>query len=363
MRLSLSMIVRDAEDTLGRVLAGAATFCDELVVVDTGSVDGTRELAVQAGAQVLDFPWIDDFAAARQFSLDACTGDWVVWLDADDAITAEVAARIAAAKDELFTDDLDLVWAPYLYAFDPASGACTFSLPRERFVRRQAGLRWVGAVHEVIEVPGGRGVLREDFEIEHRPAVERDHTDRNLRIIRKAYDDGDRAPRTLFYLANELRDAGQWDESVARYDDFLSTTSTGWEAYWAWVHRGRCLRALGRDDDARDSYLAAVACDPTRAEAFTGLGRIHYDRAEWAAAVPFFAAAAALPLPGHGFVDVVDYRYGALDFLGVCLANSGRHAEAIEATRASLERGNPEAERLHANLHWSLDQLPRDPAD
>lgn len=64
-QLSLTMIVRDEESTLGRVLGQAATFCDEMVIVDTGSQDHTPEVAREAGARVLDFLWIDDFAAAR----------------------------------------------------------------------------------------------------------------------------------------------------------------------------------------------------------------------------------------------------------------------------------------------------------
>jgi tetratricopeptide (TPR) repeat protein len=87
------------------------------------------------------------------------------------------------------------------------------------------------------------------------------------------------------------------------------------------------------------------------------LGRAHYDRKEWTLAIPYYAAASACRRPADGFVQEADYTYAPWDFLGVCLANAGRHDEAIDAALKSLRAGNPERDRIKANLHWSLDQL------
>jgi glycosyltransferase involved in cell wall biosynthesis len=109
VKLSLAVIIRDEEETLARILGDSAEFCDELIVVDTGSVGNSRTVAQRSGAIVLDFRWLDDFAAARQQSFDACTGDWIIWLDADDSIPADVRARFVRAKNDLLTPDLDSV--------------------------------------------------------------------------------------------------------------------------------------------------------------------------------------------------------------------------------------------------------------
>lgn len=65
MSVSLCLVVRNEEEKLGACLQSAADLVAETIVVDTGSADGTRELAAKLGAQVFDFPWCDDFAAAR----------------------------------------------------------------------------------------------------------------------------------------------------------------------------------------------------------------------------------------------------------------------------------------------------------
>jgi len=76
--LTISLIVRNEEQTLGRCLDSVRGLADEIVVVDTGSTDGTREIAAAHGARVFDFPWCDDFAAARNESLRHATGQWVL---------------------------------------------------------------------------------------------------------------------------------------------------------------------------------------------------------------------------------------------------------------------------------------------
>lgn len=358
-RLSLTMIVKDEEATLGRVLGQAAQVCDELVVADTGSTDRTREVALDHGARLVAFPWVDDFGAARNASLDACTGDWVLWLDADDVLTPDVVAALATAKQTLLTDDLDVVTTPYRYHFSTETGECTFSLHRERLVRRVPGLRWVGPVHEVLSSPGTRSVHREDLYVEHRPDPlgRQAKSDRNLRILQGAVAGGDRSPRTLYYYAGELRDSGRDEESLVAYEEYLSGPAAGWERYDGLLNAARAAGQLGREVEVVRYLRAAQDLDGSRAEAFLELGWRHFQRQEWAAALPLYAAAGACRRPTEGFVSPADYTWRPPDHLGVCLINLGGYEEGISSTLRSLAAGNPDRERLRANLHWAVDQL------
>src|SRR5205809_7536444 len=84
--VSLCVIAKNEEANLPACLSSAADLVDEIVVVDTGSTDRTKEIAEQFGAKVVDFPWVDSFAAARNESLKHATGDYAFWLDADDRL-------------------------------------------------------------------------------------------------------------------------------------------------------------------------------------------------------------------------------------------------------------------------------------
>src|SRR5262249_55021054 len=81
LRLSLCMIVKDEEEMLPGCLEPVRDYVDEIIVVDTGSSDRTVEIAESFGAKVIDFPWNGSFADARNVSLEAATGDWIIYLD------------------------------------------------------------------------------------------------------------------------------------------------------------------------------------------------------------------------------------------------------------------------------------------
>ena len=97
MRISLCMIVKDEEEMLPGCLAAVAEHVDEIVVVDTGSTDRTVEIAESFGANVVEFPWNGSFADARNVSLDHATGDWILWLDADECSTRARASCCASS--------------------------------------------------------------------------------------------------------------------------------------------------------------------------------------------------------------------------------------------------------------------------
>ena len=84
--ISLCMIVKNEEAVLGRVLKQMQDIADEIIIVDTGSTDRTKEIASQFTEQVFDYPWHQDFAAARNFASAQATMDYWMWLDADDVI-------------------------------------------------------------------------------------------------------------------------------------------------------------------------------------------------------------------------------------------------------------------------------------
>jgi tetratricopeptide (TPR) repeat protein len=305
---------------------------------------------------VLPFAWADDFAAARNYAFENCSGDWILWLDADDVITEDNQRKILALKDQL-GDHLDGVFASYNYSHSP-QGECTFAHLRERFIRRAAGLRWDFPVHECLAIPAGRSLDCPDIAIKHSPlpAKQASKVDRNLKILQAAVANGDRRPRILFYLGNELKDHGRFREAILVYQEYFQVSDQVWEKYWAHLSLIRCFQQVGELDKARQLALQAILLDSQRAEAYIQLGIYEYDRRNWAQAIPYLQTAARLEKPLLGFADSDAYSWQPHDYLSICYANLGLYPAAIETTLKALP-SNPHRERILKNLHWMVDQL------
>ncbi len=163
-RVSLTMIVRDEEKNLPSCLESVRGIFDEVVVVDTGSVDRTREVAREYGARVFDFVWVDDFAAARNAALARATGDYAFWIDADDVVEPGEREKLIALLDSLVACEMPArseprtpgpeVPAAYVVkcACDPGedgSGGQTVVDHIRLFPVRET-IRWTYRVHEQI---------------------------------------------------------------------------------------------------------------------------------------------------------------------------------------------------------------------
>ena len=162
--ISLCMIVKNEEATLPRCLESVQGLAEEVVIVDTGSSDRTREIAGRYTPLVYDFPWQDDFAAARNFAFSKATQDYCLWVDADDVLLPQDRQRFLRLKASL-PPDTDVVMLPYHTGGDGA-GQPGLTYYRERLLRREAGFAWEGAVHEAI-APAGK-VLYGDAAVTHK---------------------------------------------------------------------------------------------------------------------------------------------------------------------------------------------------
>ena len=150
--ISLCMIVKNEEDTLERCLKCVKDFVDEIIIADTGSTDKSKEIAKNYNCKVYDFKWINDFAAARNFAFSKATSEYIMWLDADDYITEENIEKIKKIKTSL-TEKIDYVSMDYSLSRD-ANGKTTYSLKRNRIVKKKRGFKWIGRIHEYLEVYG-----------------------------------------------------------------------------------------------------------------------------------------------------------------------------------------------------------------
>ena len=179
--ISLCMIVKNEELVLERCLASAKNIADEIIIVDTGSTDRTREIGKRYG-KVYDFTWTDDFSAARNESFFRANMDYCMWLDADDVVTEENQKKLLELKTFL-DPDTDVVMMKYAISEDD-EGKPLFSYYRERMVKNGKGFLWEGRVHEAI-VPRGK-VVYSDIVIAHRKMVAGDKK-RNLSFRREKF--------------------------------------------------------------------------------------------------------------------------------------------------------------------------------
>jgi tetratricopeptide (TPR) repeat protein len=216
--VSLCMIVRNEEPQLGECLAPVASLFDEIVVVDTGSQDETKRIAAQFTDRVFDFPWCDDFSAARNESLRRSRGDWIFWLDADDRITAENAARLRQLLDSLER-------APRAYLMDTVCStkyACegVNLITHPRLFRRHPELCWQGRVHEQLRPEPnqlGYELLWSEVQIHHlgyeNSALQQRKLQRDVRLLRMDYAVDPDDVSTLVHLGLAYFHLGRFEQA------------------------------------------------------------------------------------------------------------------------------------------------------
>lgn len=346
--VSLCMIVRDEEAVLGRCLASAAPIADEIIIVDTGSTDGTKAIAAAYGARMFDFEWVDDFAAARNFSFAQAKGDFIMWLDADDVLPDAERAKFAAFKRSL-PDHADAVLMPYWLAFDDA-GRPTVTTRRCRLVRRGRGFRWHGRVHEYLDISGAH-VVAVDIGVAHY-RTSPDHSDRNLRIYERiAAETGGLKGRDLYYYANELADAGRFREAADAYRGFLQEPAGYREdKVTAALRLSDCCRRLGDPAGRIDALLRSFLFDAPHAEVCCALGGWFEEAGDWRTAAYWYERALDAPL-GEGWLGVVNNACRTWlphARLCICYGQQGRWADAAKHNEAAL-KWLPEDAGLIAN--------------
>lgn len=219
MTISLSMIVKNEEEVLARCLESAKGLFDQIVIVDTGSIDQTKQIAEKYTDCVYDFEWVDDFSKARNFSFSKATGEYIMWLDADDVLNENFRKQFAKLKETIKRENPDVVMMKYDVGFD-ANGNTTFCYYRERIVKKSKNLLWQDPIHEVI-APEGK-VIYSKIAIEHRPLKSKTKGDRNLKIYENLLKKGAIfSPRQQFYYSRELMYNCKLDEAILNFEKFL----------------------------------------------------------------------------------------------------------------------------------------------
>jgi tetratricopeptide (TPR) repeat protein len=274
--LTASLIVKDEQGRLPACLASLRGRIDELVVCDTGSGDRTVEIAEAFGATVVHTAWTDDFAAARNVALAACTGAWVLSIDADERLVAPRRRELRAALTPRGPGALGLL----IRSATDEHGEGGFAHEAVRLFRRR-GVQWVGAVHESLAlVAGGQppeavrfsgiSLLHEGYL--NSVHLERGKAARNLALAEKDYElaRSGRSPRSLAKAAYELARAvsllpGTRDrqEELLREALDVMPPELGRLTSSVATRLAALLRTSGRPDEAVEPARRAVSLTPS----------------------------------------------------------------------------------------------------
>ncbi len=354
--ISLCMIVKNEEAVLARCLESARDIADEIVIVDTGSVDETIAVAKRFTDQVYSFEWIDDFSAARNFSFSKATQEYILWLDADDVIDGENRARFLRLKETL-PPDTGRVMLPYNTAFD-AEGHPVFSYFRERLVRRDGNPLWLEPVHEHLTAAGT--ITQLDAAVSHRPGP-RDtaHSDRNLRIYRTRLARGERlSTRGMYYFARELKTHGLWDEAITQYETVLRSPDIWVEdAITGAADLADCYLQTGGQKKALEALCMSFVRDLPRAEILCGIGNIYVDRQDYTRAIFWYELALSLPRPG-GWGFYSKDHWGYIPHMQLCMLydRTGNRAQALVHHEAAKTL-RPDCSAVHHNESYFYPQI------
>jgi glycosyltransferase involved in cell wall biosynthesis len=357
--LSAALIVRDEASMLAPCLESIEPLVDEIVVVDTGSVDETPAIAARFGARVIHHPWHHDFAEARNVSLDASTGQWILYIDADERVVSGDRAYV----ETLLTDSPDVAFRLLL---KPTLESTAY---REyRLWRHDDRIRFEGVIHEKV-VPAihrvaddeGRGIGLADIVLQH-VGYEGDQTHKHLRNLPLLRRQLAAEPGNLFvrhHLARVLEALGETDEAdrVLERAVALARADSFGDPLGALVLADLIRRRRDERTDVTSLLAEARSAYPTNCVLLFHEGEDLMAKGDYEQAADRFdqllrVDLSSLPVDGPAYEERLLGDI-ALERRALALFRSGRYAEAAEsyAEAAALVPSNPAY-----RVKWQLAQ-------
>ena len=284
--VSLCMIVKDEGRHLARCLHSVKPIVDELIIVDTGSTDRTRDIAIVFGARVFDRPWEDDFAVARNFSLSKALGDWILVLDADEVIscqnhddfrhllqqTVDSGGCAFRVQTRNYTNHANTIgWKPNRGDYPEEDGMGWFPSDKVRVFPNDARIRFTNPVHELVEP-----CLRElkipirgcDIPVHHYgklgETLTHEKTKQYQTLSRKKLQKTRRDASGIRELAIQSTQLEQYEEALDLWKELLRQQPKSTETH---LNMSAAYWNLGRYSDALKSARKALQLSPEVKEA------------------------------------------------------------------------------------------------
>ena len=322
--ISLCMIVKNEQQTLSRCLESVRDVVDEIIIVDTGSTDGTKDVAKKYTDKIYDFKWIDDFSSARNFSFSKASMDYCMWLDADDIISEKNKVKLLKLKNRLSTNQVDVIMLKYETGFDENNNP-NFFYYRERILKNNSNAKWCGQIHETIP-PFGK-IVYEDISITHRKLKSED-ADRNINIFEKMISNNVKlSPRQQFYYARELYYHKNYLKAVDIFEGFLNCED-GWieNKIDACKIMSYCYSEAGEKNKILSCLLRSFQFDKPRAEICCEIGNYFLSCKDYSTAIFWYKIALDLPqdYKSGGFISTDYYGYIPNIQLCVCYYHIGQ---------------------------------------
>ncbi|WP_079442141.1 glycosyltransferase, partial [Clostridium chromiireducens] len=223
MSLSLCMIVKDEENTLERCLESVKDIVDEMIIIDTGSTDGTIKIAKKYGAKIFFYKWDNSFANARNYSLSKASKDWILIMDADDELRGEDKNKVMKLiNDE--NNKLNAYFGETLSYSGDSSDYNIYSNLNIRFIRNGKGYKFSGDIHEQI-MPGSEDAKKQvflgiaDIKFYHygylnKTVNEKNKRKRNMNIIEKILKENPDDSFMLYNMGVEYSAKGEYSEAL-----------------------------------------------------------------------------------------------------------------------------------------------------
>jgi GT2 family glycosyltransferase/tetratricopeptide (TPR) repeat protein/2-polyprenyl-3-methyl-5-hydroxy-6-metoxy-1,4-benzoquinol methylase len=341
-QISLCMIVRDEEARIADCLSSIRRHVDEMIVVDTGSTDQTREIARSLGARVIRRQWQDSFSAARNESISHATGEWILWMDADDVIDEESARAIRRCAAQASREVLGFVAQVHCPGGPGEEGETV--VDHVKLFRNRPDLRFELRIHEQI-LPSirraGGEIARAPLHVTHAnydrsPEGQRRKRERDQRLLALDLQEHPEHPFVHFNVgmtAFHERDFVRAIEHLRRSIELSAPTDSQVRKAYALLAQaqrssGDAKAALGTCQEGRRHY-------PDDPELLFGEALAHQELGSLGAAEQALRTLLAQPARGD-YLASIDASIGsckARHNLGVVLLAAGRPSEAEEVWR------------------------------